>query len=235
MSANKPDATVSTDGKKPKKSNLIPGGGKRRVVKKRITQLTPGEKAEAVMLWRTGEVTLQVLAEKFNKRPETMSRLFTEMGITKGEAAKEHQAKVTAEVEAKLLSDVSVTAARIAKIKEEHFKMADSLGKLVWKEIVECKQAGRKLDTLRNTMHTLQLASTTLGKVRAELYDILQVEKHEKEDDDDSLPELTVRELTSIETAQIRGAVVESEDELDLPDLEIDESLAEVPEGQVAP
>lgn len=214
---------IEEDGGKSPAKKTVPktAGGRFAPRRKRTSHLTPGEKAEAVALWRSGDTTLDELGKRFQKRPETMQRLFKEMGISKGEAAKEHQAKVTAEVEARLLSDVGLQAQRIIKMKEEHFKMADSIAKLVWQEIVEAKKNNRKLETLRATMQTLQIASNTLANVRSELYTILRVEHQEKEDDDDALPELLVRELTSSEVESIRNADAPPEDDLDLPEIDL--------------
>lgn len=211
------DKTAKTVSTEPRKRGLTL---ETRKVKRKSPQLTPVEKAEAAALWRSGEVTLEFLSKKFKKRPTAFSRLFKEMGIQKGEMAKAHQAKVTAEIESRLLSDASTHANRIAKVKEEHFRMADSMGKLVWQEIVAAKREGKKIENLRGTMQTLQLAMATMSKAREELYRILRVEEFEKEDEDNSLPELTVRELTSDETQQIRSTKQQDEDSLELEELE---------------
>lgn len=230
MSTNKTDEEVSADTQKPEKpankrgnmANMRPGGGippGYKVRRKTHGQLTPAQKAEAAALWRSGEITLDGLSKRFKKRPETFSRLFKEMGITKGESAKEHQAKVVAEVEARLLNDSALHAQRIAKVKDEHFRMADSLGKLVWRLIAECVRDGKKIDTLRGTMHTLQMAGATLSKSREEIYAILRIEEEDKNKDVMDLPELTVRELTEEETADIRNQKQVKDDELELPDV----------------
>lgn len=79
--------------------------------KKPVTyrQLTVAQKAEAVALWRTGSVTLEELGKKYKKHPETLSRLFTRMGIEKGSGAAEAVRKVMATVEARTLSDTEET------------------------------------------------------------------------------------------------------------------------------
>lgn len=204
-----------------------PDGPKRKRGKPVNRKMTPAQKAEAVAMWRSGEYTLDQLATKFKRRPETMSRLFTEMGIKKGEAAAEHQAKVAKELETRMLNDIAEQAHRIAKVKEEHFKMADALGKLVWQEIVACKKAGKSIEKLRGTMHTLQMASSTLGNVRGELYRILQIDKFDEKKEDEDLPELTVRELTDDETKALQSEAAANEDELGLGDID------DLPEGEV--
>lgn len=220
------DEPVTPDSKPKRKFVLSRDKGKRKSFK----QMTPAQKAEAVALWRSGEFTLDALAKKFSRRPETLSRLFSEMGIKKGEAAAEHQAKIEKEMQTRLLNDAAEQANRIAKVKEDHFKMADALGKLVWQEIVAAKKAGKSIEKLRGTMHTLQMASATLSNVRGELYRILQIDKFEEKKEDEDLPELTVRELTEDETKQLQAQSSESEDDLDVG--EIDELPSETDSGE---
>lgn len=186
------------------------------------------QKAEAVALWRSGEVTLDDLAARYKKRPETFSRMFKDMGITKGEAAREHQAKVAAVVETQLLKDAEVLAARIAKLKEQAFLRADGLAKLIWNEIVKAQQANKGFESIRGSMQALNLAAATLGKIREEQYLILQVEKHDLEDEDDTLPDLTVRELTLDEIAQLNDAPAPDDDELGMGGDDVEE-LPETP------
>jgi transposase-like protein len=225
VSTNTPEDkdSVSPESAKSKHRFKALPGASRKVVRK----LTPAQKAEAVALWRTGEVTLEDLASRFGKRRETFSRLFTEMGIKKGEAALEHQEKVAAEVEAKILTDANEMALKIARVKDEHFRMADALGKLVWQEIVIAKREKLPIHTLRGTMHTLQMASSTLANVRSELYKILQVEKFDEAEEDNDLPELQVTELSQEDIVELQkegkaGAELDELDVEELPELSVE-------------
>lgn len=203
-------------------SGITPGGGGR---KKGSRSLTPQEKAEAIALWRVGEVTLEELAKKFKKRPETFSRLFKAAGVKKGELSEAHQQQVAQAVETRLLNDAEELANRIAKSKDEHYRMSKGLATLVWSEIVECRKAKKPLSSIKETMQTLNLAANTLGKVRDEIWSILQIERHDERSEDEDLPELTIRELTEEEVTQMSNARAPSED------LEGIEDLGDIVEG----
>lgn len=190
------------------------------------TSLTPKEKAEAVSLWRTGGVTLQQLADKFKRRPETMGRLFKRMGIVKGSAIKDAADKLDAAAIAAATSDQEETLRRIRLAKDEHYRMSNGLAKLVWAEIVRCRQANLPLHSIKETMATLKLASDVIGNSRKELYTILQVDEADKKKEEDDLPELVVRELTENEVEQIQTGTETDEDiepvadieDIDIPD-----------------
>jgi hypothetical protein len=175
--------------------------------------LTVTQKAEAVAMWRAGECTLEDLAKKFKKRPETFSRLFKKVGAKKGEAAAEIAKKMAEKAEARALSSVEEHLAKIAATKDEYFKMSSGIAKLAWAEIVRARQAGLDLAGLKETMQTLKLAGEIIGTSRKELYDLLSVEEADKNKDMEELPELTVRELTQGEVNELRD---QSDDSLAL-------------------
>lgn len=179
----------------------------KKKAKKPLTyrQLTVAQKAEAVALWRSGTVTLEDLSKKYKKRPETLSRLFTRMGIVKGSGAAEAAKKVMETVEARTLSDVEETVRRIHATRNEHFVMSTHLAKIAWAEILRARKAEVDLATLKDVMTTLKLAGDVIGNARKELFAILDVEKHSKEEDFENLPELTVRELTTGEMLQLQS------------------------------
>jgi hypothetical protein len=185
-----------------------PKGGRRKGSK----ALTPAEKAEAVALWRSGNVTLADLEKKFKRRPETFSRLFKAMDVKKGEAAAEVQEKIAQKVEARMLNDAEETASRIAKAKDEHYRMSSGIAKLAWSEIAKAKAENRPLSTALETMKTLQLAASTISKSREEVWKILQIDKFDEDDEDGSLPELVIRELTTDEVKGMQSAAAPGDD-----------------------
>jgi hypothetical protein len=189
--------------------------------------LTPSQKGEAIALWKAGGITLADLAKRFNKRPETFSRLFKKLDIKKGSDAEEAAAKAAAVVEQRILQDVDVHAKRILDAREQHFKMADGMAKLAWSELVRARQAGLDIGALKDLMQTLKLAGDVIGTARKELWAILKIEDSDKDKELDELPELTVRELTSDEVIQLQSTDEEDEmgggmlpaDPTEIPDL----------------
>jgi hypothetical protein len=193
----------------------------------RAKSLTVAQKAEAAALWRSGAVTLDDLAKKFKKTPEMFSRLFSRMGIKKGEGVpalvKEAEKKITERV----LSDTEETLKRIAQVKESHYQMSRQLAVLAFRDLQQARAAELDIAKLKETMLVYKLIGDIVGNSRKELFEILNVEKHEAQSDLDDLPDLTVRELTQSEILQLQDAPIESEDGADLGegmiDLEDDE------------
>ena len=183
-------------------------------------KLTPEQKAEAAALWRAGSVTLDDLSKKYGKRPENFSRLFRKMGIVKGSAIAETAARVAEEVAKKAGDNVAKELERLQKVKDEHFAMSSALAKIAFAEITRARQAGTKIDSLKDTMMTLKLAGEIVGTSRKELYAILRAEMHDDETDADDLPELQVAELTPDQITQMQAAPVEFDDDGILEDLE---------------
>lgn len=168
--------------------------------------LTVAQKAEAVALWRSGDYTLEMLAKKFGKRREQFSRLFKRMGIEKGSGVAAATAKAVEAAEARASRDTEEVLQKIAKIKEQHLRMSTDIAKLAYAEILRARQAGLDMGTLKDVMATLKAAGEIVANARKEAYVVLDVEKHEKDEDLESLPELTVRELTNDEITQLQQA-----------------------------
>lgn len=179
--------------------------------------LTGAQKAEAVALWRAGEITLEGLSKKFKKRPETFSRMFTRMGITKGSGAAAAIKKAEELVAERVVSDTELTLQRISEVRESHYTMSRHLAKLAFREIINAKNAELDVGKLKDVMAVYKMASDVIGNSRKELFDLLNAEKYEKAEDIDNLPDLTVRELTNDEIEQLHSSPID--DGMDEDDL----------------
>jgi hypothetical protein len=183
------------------------GGGRGK-----ITSLTISQKAEAVAMWREGKSTLADLSKRFKRRPETFSRMFKRMGITKGDDTAKiaaAAARVSAKVEAHALSEVEENLQKLSAVRKSHITMSENLAKIAWHEIVRARQAGIELGRLRDTMQVLKLAGEVIGGSRKELFEILDWEELRKKNELSDLPDLVVRELTQDEVGQLKDAVDE--------------------------
>lgn len=169
-----------------------------------VRPLTASQKAEAIALWRSGSVTLEILSKKYGKRPEAFSRLFKKLSIEKGSSLTEAAKRLEAEIETRVVSDLDETLRRITATKDEHYRMSSGLAKLVWSELVRARQAKTDIGALKDVMMTIKLASDVVGNARKELFAILNVEKHDESSELEDLPELTLRELTGIEISQLQ-------------------------------
>lgn len=197
---------MSTEKKKPA-TKSAPAKKKRAPSR----QLTISERAEAAALYRAGTVTLEDLAKKFKKTPETMSRLFKRMGVVKGEASAAAAKKVTEAVEAKVLNDTEETLRQISAMRREHVTYSNGLARIAWREISRAVTAGTDIAQLKDLMLTLKVAGEVMGNSRKELYTVLNVEKYERESSLDELPELTVRELTQDEIGQLQSQSIDGD------------------------
>jgi hypothetical protein len=195
------------------------GGGRKPGAK----SLTVSQKAEAAALWRAGSVTLDDLAKKFKKRPETFSRLFARMGIEKGSGAAAAMKKAEEAIAAKTLTDTEETLKRISQVKDTHFRMSQQLAVMAFREITQAKAAEVNVGGLKDVMAVYKMASDVIGNSRKELFEILNVEKHDASSELDDLPDLMVRELTNDEVLQLQGTPEEDELGADMIDLEDDE------------
>src|SRR5687768_6587797 len=195
---------------------------KKRSIKKpgirKGKQLNATEKAEAIAMWRSGQYTLDQIAEKLDRSRLTFIRLFKESKVAKGENSAEHEKKITEAVEAAAVGDVAVLAQRIKETKEDHYKMASGIARLVWKLIATCTKEGHSFQTIGSDLKALRYAAAVLKTAREEKYAVLGL--NEKETDDDKDPEdLVIREITADEIRDRINSNVGDED-FDTPDLE---------------
>jgi hypothetical protein len=187
--------------------------------------LTIPQKAEAVALWRAGAITLDGLAKKFKKRPETFSRLFTRMGVEKGSGEAAAMREAEKAVSSKTVTDLEVTLDRIAKTRDTHYRMSSQIALMAFADLQRHKRAELDIAKLKDSMSVYKMLSEIVGNSRKELFEVLNVEQHSKNEDLDDLPDLTVRELTQDEVATLRDAPEVDLDDAgaDMIDLEDDE------------
>lgn len=190
--------------------------------KTRGKSLTTAQKAEAAALWRTGSVTLADLSKRYGKTPEMFSRLFSRMGIKKGEGVAAAVAKAEEAISKHMVSDTEETLRRIAKVREDHFKMSQAIAFMAFKELQQTRAAEIDVGKLKDAMAVYKMVSDVVGNSRRELFEILNVEKHDKNEDLDDLPDLTVRELTQGEITALQDAPIDDLDGADLGEGMID-------------
>lgn len=166
--------------------------------------LTPKEWAEAEALWESGEVTIQDLVDRFGRSKAAFSRHFQKHGIEKGAAKEAHKKAVAQAVTSAAVDESVIVAARIKETKEEHYKMAAGLSKLVWSELLQAKSAGKEFALVQGNLKSLDIAASALKKLREERWAILGMDK-EGFVDEDYLPELVINELTAEQIEELRN------------------------------
>lgn len=177
-------------------------------------RLTPKQWAEAEALWESGFVTYEDLRKKFGLAQSSFERHFKKKGIVKGAKAAATKKKVEEKLEAAAIDEATVLAARIRETKEQHYTMANNLGKLIWSEILEAKRNNQPVAVAMNNIKTLREAIASLAVVRAEKWSVLGLDKPDAVDPDE-LPELVISELTAEQIEELRRR-----DESELDDLD---------------
>lgn len=198
---------------------------------KKGKHLNETEKAEAIVLWQRGDVTLSDLEKKFGRSRDTFISLFAAAGVKKGEKADDTRLEVEKAVQAAATADATLLAQRVIETKEEVFKMSSGVRKLIWLAITKAKQENRALESELGTIRTLKEAIQAI-KISQELsYEVLGLNKEEKADDEETLPELVFHELTS-EQIQTMVATQMDADDLGFQVAEIDDELGEGLDGE---
>lgn len=177
-------------------------------------RLSERDWAQATALWKSGEVTLEELAQRFDRHPQSFVKYFGRRGIKKGSDREKTMKKVESAVEKQALNDAAMIAARIKETKEEHYKMASGLAKLTWAEILKAKQDGVPVGTAINNLKALDTAMTVLKKAREERYSVLGLDRPDAIDEND-VPELVISELTADQIEALRARSFRELDELD--------------------
>lgn len=189
--------------------------------KRRVPRhLTTSQKAEALALWRSGEVTLDELAKRFKKDRTTFLNLFNREGAQKGETKEKTEKKVQEAVESSIVSDSIILANRIRDTKEEHYKMAYGISRLTWDILSKAKREGIPIGSFAADMKTLQAAANVLKVAREERYAVLGISILD-ENDDKPLPDLVVQELTSEDIKRLNAEQAVSDEEMGGADIEV--------------
>lgn len=186
--------------------------------------LTPKEIGQAVALWESGSVTLEDLAERYKRAPETFARLFKRLGVEKGSKAAETLEKAKEKVEESIGDDEQLLAQRIKDAKEEAWKLSTLGMKKLGALLIEAHQKKQDPAVLINAFRAMKEYADALGKLRKERYVALGI-KEDDNDDDDKLPTLEIREMTQDQIMEMRNKLMQSEDEFERGIAEIEREL----------
>jgi transposase-like protein len=193
----------------------------------RHRRMTTSARAEAIALWKSGEMTVDQLAKKFKKNRTTLFKLFKDEGAVKGADAAITKARVETAVAAAIVDDATVIATRIRETKDEHYKMASGISKLTWQIIVAAKSENRPYGSVGGDLRALKTAAETLRITREERYAVLGINENDDSDEKD-IPVLQVQELTAEDIyAMNRQRALEANQDLGLADIDDIESMGD--------
>lgn len=184
--------------------------------KQKFQRLTPRQWSEIETLWKSGEITLAELSQKYGKDKTTFINHFRKTGIKKGENKEEIARMAQKVAEEKAKTEAAILSDRIRRTKEEHYKYSEAIAKLTFKQVLEANNEGRQFRTISQDVKALLLAAETLKKVREERWVTLGLDKDVV--DPDELPELVMSTMTEEQVEQLRNMQREDEEEMGLND-----------------
>lgn len=172
--------------------------------------LTTSEKAEAIALWKAGDVTLEELESRFHRDRSTFVRLFNKEGVTKGEAREAHEKKVTEAVETAAVGDAALQATRIREAKERGYKMVTAIQGALFNLAIRAKQENVSIAVFHPEIKAYKDMLTGLKIGREDLWAILGLDQETKPGEGDDLPELVIKELSATEIKQMHKTMEET-------------------------
>lgn len=181
--------------------------------------LTPKQWAEAEALWESDTVTIDDLVKKFHRARTTFERHFAKHKITRGAKVAVAKKRVEEVIVKAAVDDAMILSARVRETKEDHYKMASGIAKLIWREILNTEKAGSPMAVALNNIKALKEAATGLKAVREERWAVLGLDRPDAVDPDE-LPELVISELTANQVQELRDR--------DHTELELDGDIVDI-------
>lgn len=166
------------------------------------TTLTPRDWAEIEELWSMGEVTLDDLSKRYKVSTTHLSRTLSERGVKKGSKAAEIQAQIKERVHEQQMSNTVEMLRRIEETKEEHYKYAQTLSKLIFKLIAKQIQEKRSVSAIKDDIKTLRDSLQALQIARNERWAVLGLDKDA--DTGQESTTLIVQEMTAQDVEEVR-------------------------------
>jgi hypothetical protein len=164
-------------------------------------RLTPTEWGQLEEMWASGDFTLKDLAEAFGANASYLSTALAKRGIEKGSKAEVYAEAAKDEVEKEMISDAATNIKRIKDSKEEHYKYASSIAKLIFSVIARAISDKTPLSDIKDDVATLKLAMSGIQMARADRWAITGLDR--EPDAGDEIPVLPIEEFTQSELNEI--------------------------------
>jgi hypothetical protein len=127
-------------------------------VKKKPNNLSPKDYSEAKSMWKSGNYTLKVLAEKFGISVTAFNRRFKRDNIKKGCEADRHQKAVEEILKSSSTPIEANTASIIAERQEFVHRVIEHFGKRSANIIMTCSKENKPLASVSEDLKALQVA-----------------------------------------------------------------------------
>jgi hypothetical protein len=200
--------------------------GRRFFFEEPMARLNEEQWAEIESIWERAGATADDLADRFGVSRRAIFDRMKKRGIERGSKAEEVAGAIKDSLADEAVRRAGEIARRIEATKEEHYKFADQIAKLVMRELANAQRDGRPFATVDANIKTLQKAASTLATVRQERWTVLGIDNIQG---DDEIPELHIEDLTQDQINDLQKQSDEDEDgELDdLGDLDLGDGVVE--------
>lgn len=199
---------------------------------RRGKNLSHVEKAEAIALWKAGSVTLDQLADKFQRDRTTFIRLFNNEEVTKGIDREELDRRAAEAVAAAAVNDAVIQAQRIRETKDENYRISQRIRREGAKIMINAERDKVAIGTKLTDLKALHVLACTIKVAREECYAVLGLNE-ERHHEDDPMPDLVVKELTADEIKDMHNTQLQAGDEDALGALGPIEGFDEMPSGDI--
>ncbi len=178
-------------------------------------RLTPTEWGQIEEMWASGDFTLVELAETFGANSSYLSTALSKRGIEKGSKAEIYAAAAKDETAKEMISDAANNIKRIKDSKDEHYKYASAIAKLIFSVIAKAIKDEKPLSDIKDDVATLKLAMSGIQMARADRWAITGLDR--EPDAGDEIPILPIEEFTQKELDEIERL---GDPDLEIPDIE---------------
>lgn len=203
---------------------------KTKPVLKTGKRLTPTEWAQIEEMWASGDFTLVDLASTFGANASYLSQALSKRGIEKGSKAEIYAEAAKEETAKDMISDAAKNIKRIKDSKDEHYKYASAIAKLIFSVIAKQVSDKKPLADIKDDIATLKLAMSGIQLARADRWAITGLDR--EPDAGDEIPVLPIEEFSEKDLKEIERL---GDPNLDIPDSDksIDQLADEISEAQV--
>ena len=160
------------------------------------------EWAKAESMWKLGTAKQKELASMLGVSMTAVAQHMKRKNIIRGSESDKLREKLERETERKELSKVEIKAQRIEDTRDQHYKYADNIAKLTWREIQTAMEEKRQFSSIEGNLKSLDRAITIFGKARMERFISLGIDGVELETDE--IPSLEISELTAEQIEELR-------------------------------
>ena len=176
---------------------------------------TTEEIVKITMLYESGDYTIKEIADMLERGEPSIRQKIKDLDIVKGAGREKNIKEVKERLEREESKDVAVRVQRALETKDDHYKYARDISKLLMSEIVEANKEARQLGekfAFQKRKGNIQMLKTaleglSLGQEQRNI--ALGLDKADIISEED-LPELGILEMTEDEVLEVQAKAEDS-------------------------